>query len=135
MNIVQEAFDERNLTLYRYARDFNRLPAMFPAVTSDAFGVVALHRWMIRTYLQIPVNFEPVQDIDIDTSDTKVLDEYKSLQTPDFEELLFITLSVYFSDSGAPVQAIHRLRQHVDAMSNFTHCDICMMLQLKSSFR
>ena len=136
MNItVQQASDQRNIMLYRYARDFNRLPPMFPAVTTDEFGVVALHRWMIRTYLQIPANFEPVQDNEIDSSDTQVLDEFKNFQTPDFEELLVITLSVYFSDSGAPVRAVYRLRQHVDAMTYFTNCGICKSLQLKTSFR
>ena len=136
MNITyQDALNERNLLLFCFVRDHGRLPLGFPTITSDAFGVVALHRWMMRTYLQITVNYESLSEFDVELSETRVLDNFKNLQMPDFEELLAITLAVYLADSHGPTRAIYRLRQHVDAQTYFNKCNICMMLKIRTSFQ
>ena len=136
MNITySEATHERHILLFRFASEHGRLPQDFPLVHLESFGCVLLHRWMLRTYYEVEVTYSILTEDEVAESHNRELDAFARLETPRFEELMVLSLSIYLADSEGPTRALNRLRQHVAARANFNRCNICFALKPKTSFR
>ena len=70
----EEATSERNINLFKFIEEQGKLPVNFPANPIDSFGVICLHRQMLRRYLKITENFESVEPRHLNESETHALD-------------------------------------------------------------
>ena len=136
MNIsFEQAHEERNISLFKFVKENGSLPNGFPDTELDSYGVVCLHRYLLRDYLQIERNFNSLSPNEVQESDIFILDTEAGSSIPNFDELCFLMLRVFYIDSDVTLRSITRLNRQVVAAGNHQRCEICKILKRREQFR